>query len=161
FLSERQAKAILEMRLSRLTGLEQEKLATEYGELCETITRLRAILADEKLLFDVVVMELEEVKAKYGDARRTEIVPNEAEITEEDLIQEEDMVVTISHAGYIKRTSPSSYRAQKRGGRGKIGMEARDEDWVTQLFVASTHAYVFFFSDKGKVFVKKVFEIPV
>jgi DNA gyrase subunit A len=160
-LSERQAKAILEMRLSRLTGLEQEKLATEYGELTNTITRLFAILADEKLLFDVIVMELEEIRGKYADKRRTEIIASEAEITEEDLIQEEEMIVTISHAGYIKRTSPSSYRAQKRGGRGKIGMEAREEDWITQLFVASTHAYVFFFSDKGKVYVKKVFEIPL
>ncbi len=161
FLSERQAKAILEMRLSRLTGLEQDKLAKEYGELCDTIARLRAILADEKLLFNIIVMELEEIKAKYADKRRTEIVAAEAEITQEDLIQEEDMIVTISHAGYIKRTSPSSYRAQKRGGKGKIGMDAREEDWVTQLFVASTHAYVFFFSDKGKVYVKKVYEIPL
>jgi DNA gyrase subunit A len=160
-LTERQAKAILEMRLSRLTGLEQEKLATEYGELTNTITRLYAILADEKLLFDVITMELEEIRQKYADKRRTEIVATEADITDEDLIQEEEMIVTISHAGYIKRTSPSSYRAQKRGGRGKIGMEAREEDWVTQLFVASTHAYVFFFSDKGKVYVKKVYEIPL
>jgi DNA gyrase subunit A len=160
-LSERQAKAILEMRLSRLTGLEQEKLAAEYGTLCDTIGRLRAILADTKLLFDVIVMELEEIRSKYADKRRTEIVPNEAEISDEDLIQEEDMVVTISHAGYIKRTSPSSYRAQKRGGKGKIGMEAREEDWVSQLFVSSTHAFVFFFSDKGKVYVKKVYEIPI
>jgi DNA gyrase subunit A len=160
FLSERQAKAILEMRLSRLTGLEQEKLATEYGTLCDSIARLRAILASEKLLMDVIVMELEEIRTKYADKRRTEIVPNEAEISEEDLIQEEDMVVTISHAGYIKRTSTSTYRAQKRGGKGKVGMEAREEDWVTQLFVASTHAYVFFFSDKGKVYVKKVYEVP-
>jgi len=159
-LSERQAKAILEMRLSRLTGLEQEKLAKEYAELCDAIARYRAILASPKLLDDVIVMELEEVKTKYGDKRRTEIVENEAEIQEEDLIQEEDMVVTISHAGYIKRTSPKDYRAQKRGGKGRIGMEAREEDWVTQLFVASTHAYVFFFSDKGKVYVKKVYEIP-
>jgi DNA gyrase subunit A len=161
FLSERQAKAILEMRLSRLTGLEQDKLATEYGELGDTIARLRAVLGDEKRLFDVIVMELEEIREKYADKRRTEIVATEAEITQEDLIQEEDMIVTVSHAGYIKRTSPSSYRAQKRGGRGKIGMEAREEDWVTQLFVASTHAYVFFFSDKGKVYVKKVYEIPL
>jgi DNA gyrase subunit A len=160
-LSERQAKAILEMRLSRLTGLEVEKLASEYGELSETIARLRAILADAKLLYNVIVMELEEIRSKYADKRRTEIVPNDAEISDEDLIQEEDMVVTISHAGYIKRTQPAAYRAQKRGGKGKIGMEARDEDWVTQLFVASTHAYVFFFSDKGKVYVKKVYEIPV
>jgi DNA gyrase subunit A len=160
-LSERQAKAILEMRLSRLTGLEVEKLATEYGTLSDTIARLRAILADAKLLFAIIVMELEEIRAKYADKRRTEIVSNDAEISDEDLIQEEDMVVTISHAGYIKRTAPAAYRAQKRGGKGKIGMEARDEDWVTQLFVASTHAYVFFFSDKGKVYVKKVYEIPI
>src|SRR4029077_11328062 len=126
-------------------------------------------------LDDVVVMELEEIKGKYADKRRTEIVENDAEIQEEDLIQEEDMVVTISHAGYIKRTSPKDYRAQKRGGKGRIGAgvtggrpanapthmpEVRDEDWITQLFVASTHAHVFFFSDKGKVYVKKVYEIP-
>ncbi|MBS2015134.1 MAG: DNA gyrase subunit A [Deltaproteobacteria bacterium] len=161
FLSERQAKAILEMRLSKLTGLEQEKLAAEYGELCTEIARLRNILAHENVLFDLIVMELEEVKSKHNDKRRTEIVENEAEIADEDLIQEEDMVVTISHAGYIKRTSPSAYRAQKRGGKGKIGMEAREEDWVSQLFVSSTHSYVFFFSDRGKVYVKKVFEIPI
>ncbi|HXX68047.1 MAG TPA: DNA gyrase subunit A [Polyangiaceae bacterium] len=159
-LSERQAKAILEMRLSRLTGLEQDKLAKEYAELCDAIARHRAVLASPKLLDDVIVMELEEIRSKYGDKRRTEIVENDAEIQEEDLIQEEDMVVTISHAGYIKRTSPRDYRAQRRGGKGRIGMEAREEDWVTQLFVASTHAYVFFFSDRGKVYVKKVYEIP-
>ena len=159
-LSERQAKAILEMRLSRLTGLEQEKLAKEYAELCEAIARYRAILASPKLLDDVIVMELEEIRSKYADKRRTEIVENDGEIQDEDLIQQEDMVVTISHAGYIKRTTPKDYRAQKRGGKGRIGMEAREEDWVTQLFVASTHAYVFFFSDKGKVYVKKVYEIP-
>jgi DNA gyrase subunit A len=186
-LSERQARAILDMRLSRLTGLEQEKLATEYGELCDAIARYRAILASPVLLDDVIAMELEEVRTKYADKRRTEIVENDAEIPEEDLIQEEDMIVTISHAGYIKRTSPRDYRAQKRGGKGLIGAgvtgtrtsgpppegpssappgrgrsaaEASDEDWITQLFVASTHAYVFFFSDKGKVYVKKVYETP-
>ena len=159
-LSEKQAKAILEMRLSRLTGLEQEKLAKEYAELCEAIARYRAILASPKLLDDLIVMELEEIRTKYADKRRTEIVESEGEILDEDLIQEEDMVVTISHAGYIKRTSPKDYRAQRRGGKGRIGMEAREEDWVTQLFVASTHAYIFFFSDKGKVYVKKVYEIP-
>lgn len=161
FLSERQAKAILEMRLSKLTGLEQEKLAQEYGELCTEIKRLRDILASPELLMNLIIMELEEIRSKYADRRRTEIITNEGEITDEDLIQEEDMVVTISHAGYVKRTSPSQYRAQKRGGKGKIGMEAREEDWVTQLFVASTHAYVFFFSDRGKVYVKKVFEVPL
>jgi DNA gyrase subunit A len=176
-LSERQAKAILEMRLSRLTGLEQEKLATEYGELCNRIAGYQATLASATLLDDVIATELEEIRTKYGDKRRTEIVENDAEIEEEDLIQEEDMVVTISHAGYIKRTSPKDYRAQKRGGKGRIGAGVtgnrasvapaglagpveRDEDWITQLFVASTHAYVFFFSDKGKVYVKKVYEIP-
>jgi DNA gyrase subunit A len=160
-LSERQAKAILEMRLSKLTGLEQEKLAEEYGGLCNEIARLRAILASQPMLMNLIVMELEEIREKYNDKRRTEIVIDGAEIMAEDLIQEEDMVVTISHAGYIKRTSPSQYRAQKRGGKGKVGMEAREEDWVTQLFVASTHSYVFFFSNRGKVFVKKVFEIPL
>jgi DNA gyrase subunit A len=160
-LSERQAKAILEMRLSRLTGLEHEKLAKEYSDLSESIARYRAILASPKLLDDVIVMELEEIRTKFGDKRRTEIVENDAEILEEDLIQEEEMIVTISHAGYIKRTSPKDYRAQKRGGKGRIGMEAREEDWVTQLFASSTHGYVFFFSDKGKVYVKKVYEIPL
>jgi DNA gyrase subunit A len=160
-LSERQAKAILEMRLSRLTGLEHEKLAKEYAELCDAIAKYKAILASPGLLDDVIVVELEEIRSKYADKRRTEIVESEADIQDEDLIQEEDMVVTISHAGYIKRTSPRDYRAQKRGGKGRIGMEAREEDWVTQLFVASTHAYVFFFSNKGKVYVKKVYEIPL
>ncbi|AKT40811.1 DNA gyrase subunit A [Chondromyces crocatus] len=160
FLSERQAKAILEMRLSRLTGLEREKLAKEYGELAKTIERLRAILADQELLMNVIVTELEEIKTRFSDERRTEIVAAEAEINVEDLIQEEDMVVTVSHAGYVKRTSASIYRAQRRGGKGTLGMEAREEDWVSQVFVASTHSHVFFFSDTGKVFVKKVYEIP-
>ena len=160
FLSERQAKAILDMRLARLTGLERDKLAGEYAALLATIERLRAILASPELLMAVIVSELEDVRARYGDARRTEIVPNEAEIDLEDLIQEEDMVVTISHGGFLKRTPVSEYRSQRRGGKGKIGMEARDEDWVSQLFVASTHSFVFFFAESGKVFVKKVYEIP-
>jgi DNA gyrase subunit A len=161
-LSERQAKAILDMRLARLTGLEQEKLAAEYGELSEEITRLRTILADEKVLMALIVGELEEVKEKHGQKRRTEIVDNEAEIQVEDLIQEEEMVVTISHAGYIKRTPVSTYRAQKRGGKGTQGMEQRDDDdFVTQLFIGSTHSFVFFFSSTGKLFVKKVYEVPL
>ncbi len=159
-LSERQAKAILEMRLSRLTGLEQEKLATDYASLCEEIAHLRAILADEQRLMEVIVAELRDVSEKHGDERRTAIEENEAEIGIEDLIQEEDMVVTISHSGYIKRTAASTYEAQKRGGKGKRGMQAQDDDWVSQLFIASTHAYVFFFSDSGKVYVRKVFQIP-
>ncbi len=159
-LSERQAKAILEMRLSRLTGLEQEKLAAEYGELSDKIAELRAILADESLLMKVIVEELEKVKEAHGEPRRTEIVDNEAEIQIEDLIQEEDMVVTVSHQGYIKRTPFSTYRAQKRGGKGNRGMDARDDDFINQLFVASTHSFVFFFSDRGRVYVKKVYEVP-
>jgi len=159
-LSERQAKAILEMRLSRLTGLEQEKLAAEYGELSDKIVELRAILADESLLMQVIVDELEKVKEAHGQPRRTEILDNEAEILIEDLIQEEDMVVTISHQGYIKRTPYSTYKAQKRGGKGNRGMEARDDDFINQLFVSSTHSFVFFFSDRGKLYVKKVYEVP-
>jgi DNA gyrase subunit A len=159
-LSERQAKAILEMRLARLTGLEQEKLAAEYGELCTQIAGLRAILADEGLLMDVIVRELEEVKSKHSNPRRTDILESEGEIQVEDLIQEEEMVVTISHQGYIKRTSLEEYKAQRRGGKGNVGMEARDDDFINQLFIESTHSYVFFFTDRGKVFVKKVYEIP-
>ena len=159
-LSERQAKVILEMRLARLTGLEREKLAAEYGELCDEIARLQAILADEQLLLALIVKELEEVREKHGEVRRTEIVEDEAEIQVEDLIQEEDMVVTISHEGYLKRTAVSDYKAQKRGGKGNRGMEARDDDFVNQLFIASTHSFVFFFSNRGKVYVKKVYEIP-
>jgi DNA gyrase subunit A len=161
FLSERQARAILEMRLQRLTGLEQEKLATEYGELCTCIAYYKSVLADEVLLMDIIVHELEEVSQKHGNDRRTDIVDDEADIQIEDLIQEEDMVVTISHQGYIKRTPLTTYKAQKRGGKGNRGMEARDDDFVNQLFVASTHSYVFFFSDRGKVWVKKIYEVPL
>jgi DNA gyrase subunit A len=160
-LSERQAKVILEMRLSRLTGLEREKLATEYGEICDEIVRLSAILASEVLLMELIVKELREVKEKHGEPRRTEIVESETEIQIEDLIQEEDMVVTISHQGYIKRTPVSTYKAQKRGGKGNRGMEARDDDFVNQLFIASTHSFVFFFSNRGKLYVKKVYEVPL
>jgi DNA gyrase subunit A len=160
FLSERQAKAILEMRLSRLTGLEQEKLAKEYGELCVEITYLASILADETKLMSLIVDELKELREKYGEDRRTEILDNEAEIQLEDLIQEEQMVVTISHGGYIKRTPLSTYRAQKRGGKGNRGTGAREDDFISQLFICSTHSFVFFFSDRGKVYVKKVYEVP-
>ncbi len=160
-LSERQAKAILEMRLSRLTGLEQEKLATEYAQLSDTIAELELILAEETRLMALIVEELEEVRAKHAEPRRTEILDDEAEIQVEDLIQEEEMVVTISHQGYIKRTALSDYKAQRRGGKGNKGMEARDDDFVTQLFVSSTHSFVFFFSSSGKVYVKKVYEVPL
>jgi DNA gyrase subunit A len=160
FLSERQAKAILEMRLSRLTGLEQEKLATEYGELCQTIARLRGILASESELMNVIVTELDEIRERYGDDRRTEIVTEEGDISIEDLISNEDVVVTVSHAGYIKRVPVSEYRAQGRGGRGKRAMETRDEDFVEQIFIPSNHDHVLYLSDKGIAYLKKVYEIP-
>ncbi len=160
FLSERQAKAILDMRLARLTGLEAEKLAKEYSELSDLIAHLSAILADESLLLKLIVDELAEVKDKHGQPRRTEIIDDEAEIQIEDLIQEEEMVVTISNTGYIKRTPLSVYRAQKRGGKGNRGMEAATDDFVSQLFISSTHSYVLFFSERGQVYVKKVYEIP-
>jgi DNA gyrase subunit A len=159
-LSERQAKAILEMRLQRLTGLEREKLAKEYAELCETIARLKAILASEKLLMKVISDELTEVRERYGDERRTEIVAAEGDISIEDLVADEDVVVTVSHAGYIKRVPVSEYREQGRGGRGTRGMETKEEDFVTKLFVARNHSHILFLSDKGKAFLKKVYEIP-
>ncbi|HEX7477917.1 MAG TPA: DNA gyrase subunit A [Polyangiales bacterium] len=160
FLSERQAKAILEMRLSRLTGLEQDKLAAEYGELGDTIARLKAILASETELMAVIVRELDEIRERYGDERRTEIIADEGEISIEDLVSNEDVVVTVSHAGYIKRVPASEYRAQGRGGRGKRAMETRDEDFVEQIFVANNHAHVLYLSDKGIAYLKKVYEIP-
>jgi DNA gyrase subunit A len=160
FLSERQAKAILEMRLARLTGLEGEKLAKEYGELSDTIARLRAILASETLLMQVISGELQEVRDRYGDERRTEIVPAEGDISMEDLVADEDVVVTVSHAGYIKRVPVSEYREQGRGGRGSRGMETRDEDFVIKLFVARTHSHIVFFSESGRVYLKRVYEIP-
>ncbi len=159
-LSERQAKAILDMRLARLTGLEYEKLAKEYGDLCDTIQALRQILASEERLKEVIVTELDEIKQRYGDGRRTEIVADEGEIDIEDLIAEEDVVVTVSHAGYVKRVPVNEYRAQGRGGRGSRAMQTRDEDYVTQIFVASTHNHVLFLSDKGKAYLKKIYEIP-
>jgi DNA gyrase subunit A len=160
FLSERQAKAILEMRLARLTGLERDKLASEFHELTAQIRELNAILGDESKLLAVIIAELREVRERFATPRKTEIIPSEVDIQLEDLIQEEDMVVAISRAGYIKRTPVTTYRAQKRGGKGRSGMAAREEDGIKELFVASTHALVFFFSDKGKVYVKKVYEVP-
>ena len=159
-LTERQAKAILDMRLARLTGLEREKLAVEYGELSNTIARLQSILGDERVLMSVIRAELIDIRARYADPRRTEIVADEGEISIEDLIAEQQMVVTCSHKGFIKRTALSDYRAQRRGGRGKIGMEARDDDFINRFFVASTHDHVLFFTDRGRVFLKKVYEIP-
>jgi len=159
-LSERQAKAILEMRLQRLTGLERDKIKAEFAEVQATISSLKAILADEKLLMQVIVEELQAVRDQYADARRSEIMDETAELSVEDLITEEDMVVTISNEGYIKRNAVSLYRAQRRGGKGKTAMTTKDEDFVAQLMTASTHDYLLFFSDRGRVFRKKVYEVP-
>ena len=159
-LSERQAKAILEMRLSRLTGLEREKLATEYGSLSDLIGELEAILASKELLDEVIVKELDEIRERFGDARRTEIVEAEGDISIEDLVPDEEVVVTISHAGYVKRVPLSEYRAQGRGGKGLRAMDTRDKDFVSWVFVVNAHADVLFLSDKGKAYLKKVYQIP-
>jgi len=159
-LSELQVKAILEMQLQRLTGLERQKILDELAEVQKLITRLREILSSEKVLLDVIVAELEEVKALFTDERRTEILGAAADLDVEDLIKDEEMVVTVSHAGYVKRNPISLYRAQRRGGKGKTGTATRDEDFVESLFVASTHSYILIFSDKGKVYWLKVHEVP-
>ena len=160
-LSQIQAQAILDMQLQRLTGLERQKILDELAELLKTIERLRAILASERLLMQIIVDELKQVRDKYGDDRRTEIIEGESgEISIEDLIAEEDMAITVSNTGYIKRTAISTYRNQRRGGKGRIGMRTRDEDFVSHLFVASTHAYIMIFSDRGRAYWLKVHEIP-
>jgi len=159
-LTDIQAQAILDMRLQRLTGLERGKILTEFEDLQKQIKEYKAILADERRILKIVSNELKEIKDKYGDERRTEIQGSVQEINEEDLIQEEDMVVTISHGGYIKRNAVSIYRAQRRGGRGKTGMAIREEDFVADLFIASTKSYLLVFSSKGRVYWLKVHEIP-
>jgi DNA gyrase subunit A len=159
-LSELQAQAILEMRLHRLTGLERDKIIQEYEDILRFIARLKEILGSESEILKIIKGELLEVKEKFGDPRRTEIIGQTAEITLEDTIVEEDMVVTISHTGYIKRSAVSLYRAQRRGGKGKTGMKTKEEDFVEQLFIASTKDYMLFFTDAGKVYWLKVYEIP-
>ncbi len=160
-LTEVQAQAILDMQLQRLTGLERQKILDELAELLKTIERLRAILASERLLMQIIVDELKHVRDRYGDDRRTEILEGESgEINIEDLIAEEDMAITVSNTGYIKRTAISTYRNQRRGGKGRIGMRTRDEDFVDHLFVASTHSYIMIFSDRGRAYWLKVHEIP-
>jgi DNA gyrase subunit A len=159
-LSTIQAQAILDMQLQRLTGLERQKILDELAELLETIERLRSILASDRLLMQIIVDELKAVRDKYGDERRTEIIDESGELSIEDLIAEEDMAITVSATGYIKRTAISTYRNQRRGGKGRIGMRTRDEDFVSHLFVASTHAYIMIFSDRGRAYWLKVHEIP-
>jgi DNA gyrase subunit A len=159
-LTERQAQAILDMRLQRLTGLEREKLDDEYRVLCETIARLEGILSNESKMLVVIIEELESLKTEFGDARRTQIVDAEGEIAVEELIADEDMVVTVSHGGYVKRNQLSAYRAQRRGGRGVTGASTKDEDFVARLFVASTHDHLLIFTSMGRAYVKRVYEIP-
>jgi DNA gyrase subunit A len=159
-LSEIQAKSVLDMQLHRLTNLEHEKLLEERRELLAQIEEFKKILASEREVFRVIREELVEVKAIYGDERRTEIIPEENEISYEDMIVEEDMAITVSHGGYIKRNAVSLYRSQHRGGKGVTGMETKEEDFVEYLFVASTHHYMLFFTDKGRVYWLKVHEIP-
>jgi len=159
-LSDLQAQAILEMRLHRLTGLEREKIVQEYRDVLMYIDRLKEILASEAEIMMIIVNELKELKEKFGDERRTEIVHQTAEISLEDTIVEEDMVITVSHTGYIKRNAVTLYRAQRRGGKGKTGMKTKEEDFVEHLFIASTKDYMLFFTDAGKVFWLKVYEIP-
>ncbi len=159
-LSLIQAQAILDMQLQRLTGLERQKIVDELVELFKTIERLRAILGSEPLLLEIIVRELRAIQEKHGDARRTIIIEDSSELSVEDLIADEDMAITVSNTGYIKRTAIATYRNQRRGGKGRIGMRTREEDFVNRLFVASTHAYVLIFSDRGRAYWLKVHEIP-
>jgi DNA gyrase subunit A len=159
-LSQLQAQAILDMQLQRLTGLERQKIVDELTDVLKQIERLRAILASEQLLMEIVVEELRAISDRFADARRTEIIDEVGEFRAEDLIAEEDMAITVSNTGYIKRTAITSYRNQRRGGKGRIGMRVREEDFITHLFVASTHAYIMIFTDRGRAYWLKVHEVP-
>lgn len=159
-MSEIQAKAVLELRLQRLTGMERDKIREEHAELMKTIAYLKEILGNEGLRYQIITEELQEVKKKFGDERKSEIQYLANEMRIEDLIEEEDVVITVSHLGYIKRTSAAEYRAQRRGGRGAMGGRTRDEDYIEHLFVASTHHTLLFFTEKGRCYWLKVYEIP-
>ena len=158
--TERQAQAILELQLQRLTALERDKIQEEYDELVKKIAEYHEILASDKVLKKVIVDELKQVQKDYGDTRRTEIIEEQAEIKLEDLIADEDVVITVSHSGFLKRTPLSTYRQQGRGGKGRMGMKTRDEDFVEHLFIASTHSYILVFTNAGKLYWLKVYEIP-
>lgn len=159
-LSEEQAQAILDMRLQRLTGLERERIQAEYDELQRLIAEYRAILADEQRVLQVVKKEILEIRDKFGDERRTRIIPAEGEIDEAALIQEQDVAITITHSGYIKRLPSATYRSQRRGGRGVTAMGTKDEDFVEHLFITSSHNHLLFFTNKGKVYRLMAYEIP-
>jgi DNA gyrase subunit A len=159
-LSLLQSQAILDMQLQRLTGLERQKILDELAELLKVIERLRAILSSEELLMAVVLTELKAIREHYSDERRTVIVEESGEFRIEDLIADEDMAITVTNTGYIKRTAITTYRMQRRGGKGRIGMRTREEDFVSHLFIASTHAYIMIFSDRGRAYWLKVHEIP-
>src|SRR6516164_2673316 len=159
-LTQLQSQAILDMQLQRLTGLERQKILDELVELMKTIERLRAILSSDELLMKVVVDELKAAHDKFSDERRTRIIDESGELRIEDLIADEDMAITVTNTGYIKRTPISTYRAQRRGGKGRIGMRTREEDYVSHLFVASTHAYIMIFTDRGRAYWLKVHEVP-
>jgi len=159
-LSEKQAQAILDMRLQRLTGLERQKIEQEYDELLKTIKYLKDVLANDDMIYDIIKKELGELKRKYGDERRTSISSDVGEIDIEDLIQEEEVVITFTHFGYIKRMPIDTYRIQKRGGKGIQGLQTREDDFVEKIFITSTHHYIMFFTNKGKVYRLKAYEIP-
>ncbi|MSS44204.1 DNA gyrase subunit A [Anaerosalibacter bizertensis] len=159
-LSERQSQAILDMRLRRLTGLERGKIEEEYGELIKEINRLKEILGSEELIYGIIKEELLEIKEKYGDERRTMIVPSEEEINIEDMIKKEDVIITLTHFGYIKRIPENTYRLQRRGGRGVAALTTREEDFVEHLFITSTHDTIMFFTNAGRVHSLKAYEIP-
>src|SRR4030095_4134293 len=159
-LDEIQAKAILELRLQRLTGMERDKIKQEFDELMKLIGELKELLANEGMRYDLIKKELLEIKERFGDARKTEITYLDDEVKIKDLIKEEDVVITISHLGYIKRTSATEYRSQRRGGRGVMGGKTREEDWIEHIFVASTHHTMLFFTEQGRCYWLNVYEIP-
>jgi DNA gyrase subunit A len=159
-LTDVQAQAILDMRLQRLTGLEREKVNSEYTELLKDISRFKAILGNPSMVLEIIKEEMKAIRDSYGDDRRTQILQDAADLDVEDLIADEDMVVTISHEGYIKRNPISLYRAQRRGGKGMTGAKTKEQDFIEILFVASSHDYLLFFTNKGRVYWKKVHEIP-
>ncbi len=160
-LSETQAQAILELRLHRLTGLEQDKIVNEYKQLLEQIDEYLFILGSDVRLMEIIREELVAIKEQYSDERRTEIIQNHSDLSDEDLITEEDMVVTMSHEGYVKSQPLSDYKAQRRGGRGKSATQTKEQDYVDKLIVANTHDTILCFSSLGKVYWLKVYQLPV